>query len=869
VRTTRPQRHVRQNEFGRLSFLLPTAVPALLVAIALTATATSSTVGTSASSADIVISQVYGGGGEPGSIWTGDFVELTNRGSEPVDLAGWSVQYAPPRERSWGVTRLSGLVPPGGKYLIAEAGGRNGTTRLPTPDVTGSIDLGATSGKVALVRTSKALHCVASCTTVEGVRDFVGYGSADDAEGRPAPPLSTTTSIVRRDTTVPGDGERASTIEDDPGGPAGVGSGPSSSGGSPRGVPDVDGEGGVDSGNNAADFVVATPAPPGGQGDPAGRTARVADIQGRSHMSPLAGRLVTAVPGVVTAVGRTGFWMQDPEPDDDPATSDGLFVFTGTAPRVQSGDTVRVAGTVTEYRPGGAAGIDNLTTTELIRPTVSVDAGAARRPVPVVIGPGGRVPPGQVRTDAPGDVEASGLFAPTANALDFYESLEGMLVRVNDPVVVGPTSRDGQLPVIGGGAGTPRTTRGGLRLTPTDPNTERVVLDDLLAPLPVANVGDRLTGAVDGVLDYGAGDFRVQVLTTPGIRGGRIKPESARAAKPDELTVSSIDVSNVAPTGQRTRLRQLATTVARTLHAPDVLVVEEMPDDDGRTYDTEVGAEKSWAALIAAIEEAGGPRYDYRQIDPVAGRDGSGAENRRVGFLFNPDRVTFVDRGPGDATKETAVTSEDGEVALSLSPGRVATGTPAFRNTRKSLAGEFRFRGRAVFVVGNHFDSGRDDEPLFGRTQPPHRDSEQQRGSQAAAVRQFVDTLLDADPDAAVVVVGGIGDTEGSSTLGLLTAGGALDDLAAKLPAADRYSVLTEGNAALLDHVLVSRGLGGSTVDVVHAQSEFAERWSDRDPLLGYLLMPAAPETEEEDAADEPRRPRRSSSESPSAPATP
>ncbi|MFI5953545.1 lamin tail domain-containing protein [Cryptosporangium sp. NPDC051539] len=848
----RPQRHVRRGPFAKVlrqpSFLLPSAVPAFLVAVALTATATSSTIGTASTPADLVISQVYGGGGEPGSIWTNDYVELINRGDEPVDLAGWSVQFAPPRNRSWAVTALSGRIPAGGRYLVAEAGGRNGTTRLPPADVKGSIDLGSTSGKVALVKNTAPLHCVASCTTVEGVRDFVGYGNAEDAEGRPAPSLSSTTAAIRRDIKV-SSGRGTSSIEDDPGGPAGVENDQNPQ----NGIGGLSSAGGIDTNDNSADFVAATPSPPGGQGDTAGRTARIADIQGRSHMSPLAGRLVTSVPGVVTAIGRTGFWMQDPEPDDDPSTSDGLFVFTGTAPRIQSGDTVQVAGTVTEYRPGGSAGSDNLTTTELIRPTVSVLSNAARRPVPVLIGPGGRTPPSAIRTDAPGDVEGNRLFAPSLNALDFYESLEGMLVRITDPVVLGPTSLNGQLPVLPGGAGSPRTKRGGLRYTPTDPNTERVLLDDLLTPLPVANVGDRLPGPVEGVLDYGGGDFRLHVLTTPGSRSAKLRPETAPVPKPGELTVAGINVGSVNLTGEPEPVRQLATTVVKSLRAPDVLAVEEMPDDDGRTYTDQVSAVRGWTALVNAIRSAGGPSYAYRQIDPVAGRDGSGAENRRVGFLYNPARVAFVDRGTPDSTTATEAQLIDGEPGLTLSPGRIATASPAFNDARKSLAGEFRFRGRTVFVLADHFVTTNGDDPLFGRVQPPHSPSLQQRGSQAAVIRGFVDSLLRLDPDAAVAVVGGISDAENSATLGLLTGGGVLSDPAARLDPADRYSTLVEGNAMLLDHVLVSKSLSASRVDVVHAQSEFAARWTDHDPIVGYLVVPAAsrPPGPEPDATPE------------------
>ena len=95
--------------------------------------------------------------------------------------------------------------------------------------------------------------------------------------------------------------------------------------------------------------------------------------------------------GVVTAKTGNGFWFQDPQPDDDPATSEGLFVFTSSAPTVSVGDAVTVKGTVAEFRPGGSGGTDNLTTTEITNPTITV-TGTAAVPAPTIVGPGGRVP---------------------------------------------------------------------------------------------------------------------------------------------------------------------------------------------------------------------------------------------------------------------------------------------------------------------------------------------------------------------------------------------------------------------------------------------------------------------------------------------
>jgi predicted extracellular nuclease len=793
----------------------------LLVAAALTASATA-TVGTSSEPTGLLITQVYGGGGTPGSTWTSDFVEITNRGTGRFDLSGWSLQYASAQGERWSVTPLSGSVPPGSRYLIAEKTGPAGGSRLASPDRNGTIDLGTSSGKVALVHSVDPITCRASCRDADGVRDLVGYGDADDAEGHPAPELSPTTAAIRRDV-------RASAGNADPGGPDGM----EATAGS------IATAGGLDTDDNVLDFVAATPAPPGEGDQSLARTARIAQIQGRSHVSPLAGQVVTAVSGVVTAAGRTGFWMQDPYPDDDPATSDALFVYTGTAPRVDSGDTVRVAGTVTEYRPAGASG-DNLSTTELIRPTVSVTSGAVRRPVPVLIGPGGRMPPAQVRTDAPGDVETSRVFGPAVNALDFYESLEGMLVRVVKPVVTGPAGGSGQLVVLPGGTGSPKTTRGSLLATAHDPNSERIVLDDLLAPLPTANVGDHLPDAVDGVVDYADGEYRVAVLATPDVTGGRLRPETARTPDPDVLTTATIDVGAVDLTGADDSLRRLAAGVVDTLLMPDIVAVGNVPDDSGPADDHVVRAVRGWSALVDAIAEAGGPTYQYRQVDPNNRQDGNGS-NRRVGFLYDPARVTFTDReasGPA-ATNGTAVARKHTKQAgLTRSPGRVAPADPAFAGSSKSLAGQFEFRGQTIFVVANQFATNSADQPAQGRQQPPKRPSEQLRKSQATAVSGFVGQLLAADPDVHVVVLGGLADPAPAA----LTTGGHLVDLTARLPTADRYSYLAEGNAELQDHLLVSPALAGpdSAAKVIHAQSEFAVRWSDHDPVVGNLVVPGA-----------------------------
>ena len=152
----------------------------------------------------LVISQIYGGGGNSGATLKNDFIEIFNPGTQPVVVTGWSVQYASAAGTTWQVTNLSGSVPPGAYYLIQEAAGTGGTISLPTPDATGSIALAASAGKVALVNSTTALSvgCAAAASSASVV-DVVGYGSTSTSSGTDcassAPVLSNTTADLRGD----------------------------------------------------------------------------------------------------------------------------------------------------------------------------------------------------------------------------------------------------------------------------------------------------------------------------------------------------------------------------------------------------------------------------------------------------------------------------------------------------------------------------------------------------------------------------------------------------------------------------------------------------------------------------------------------
>ncbi len=156
-------------------------------------------IGVSYLPAQVVISQVYGGGGNAGARLKNDFIEIFNRGSVAQDLSGWSVQYnSAVGTTDWLTTNLPKVTLQPGQYLlIEEAAGTGGTVDLPTPDVAGTLAMSASAGRVALVSSTVALSG-ASCPTTASYVDLVGYGpTAACSQIAPAPILTNTTAAAR------------------------------------------------------------------------------------------------------------------------------------------------------------------------------------------------------------------------------------------------------------------------------------------------------------------------------------------------------------------------------------------------------------------------------------------------------------------------------------------------------------------------------------------------------------------------------------------------------------------------------------------------------------------------------------------------
>jgi uncharacterized protein len=428
---------------------------------------------------------------------------------------------------------------------------------------------------------------------------------------------------------------------------------------------------------------------------------------------------------------------------------------------------------------------------------------------------------------------------------------------VNDPVVVGPRNSFGEILVLaddGAGAAV-RTTRGGIVVRDVDANPvgdyssgdfnpERVMLDDLFLPTPPVNVGDGFTTAATGVMTYDFANFKIAVTSALTAVDNGLEREATRAPFDWEIAVATYNVENLDP-GDGPAFARHADLIVNHLSSPDLIAIEEIQDNDGPANTTVTDATLSWQMLVDAIAAAGGPAYEFRQIDPVDDQDGGEpGGNIRVGFLFRTDRgLTFIDRPGGGSTTPTAVVDTPSGPQLSFSPGRVDPLNPAFNSSRKPLAGEFRMHGKKVFVIANHLSSKGGDDPIFGRFQPPVRSSEVARHAQAQVVNDFVDDIVEADPDANVIVLGDINDFDFSQTVQILE-GGVLSSLMHGLPQPERYSYVFEGNSQVLDQILVSDNMlasFGIDYDPVHVNSEFADQASDHDPQVARLDLRGRP----------------------------
>jgi predicted extracellular nuclease len=518
--------------------------------------------------------------------------------------------------------------------------------------------------------------------------------------------------------------------------------------------------------------------------------------------------------------------MQDDLGDGLDCSSDAIFVFTDQFPEVLPGNMVEVDGKVVEYFVGKPED-RNLTITEISEPKIRVISQNSRLPEAVVIGYGGRRIPDKV-------IDDDGLmkFDVETDGIDFYESLESMLVQVNTGVVAGPRNSYNEVTIISLDTVQSETDEqiGVLLLKEDDANPERIILNLNSSNTDAVNLGAGLNQKILGIMDYSYGNYKLNVF-------GRVNfnepdfPRGDVVQETEKLTLVSYNLENLSLNDESARFKDIARQITDSLKTPDILVLHEVLDDSGVEDDGTTSAELTISKIIDEIAARSAVEYAYSQIDPMNNQDGGipGGNIRSI-ILYREDKGIFLDENPDNNY-------------FSTNPRLIEEGHWRFAGTRKPLAALFEKDGVPFVVIAVHLTSRNADSPLFGNLQPIEKPEELERNEQAALVNQFASRFLGRFPDTRVIVAGDVNDDPWSRTVELMEET-SLVDLGRKVNASDRFSYILDGNALQLDYIFTNPvpGLDDEFL-FLHLNSvlDYTLQISDHDPVIGFIELPVSP----------------------------
>jgi predicted extracellular nuclease len=772
---------------------------------------------TFASSSTVVISQVYGGGGNAGGVYTNDFIELFNLSSNPQTLTGYSLQYGSGTGNLGSAANQRFDLPtitiqPGQFFLIEAAAGANTFDPLPTPDVPGSgLALGGGNGKIALVSNTTPLNCGNNTTpcTSSSIVDLVAYGStATGAEGNNPAGNTANNQGVRRNNPC------------------------------------------IDTDNNGVDFSVVTPAPrnsasatvscgssttptpseepspteeptpitptatlaPGVCPTPPATLMEIGEIQGTGLVSPVAGETRT-MRGVVTAdlqgaSGMNGFFIQDPDGDGDANTSDGIFIYVPSANAawftfdVEVGDYVQVTGRVTEFQ--SQTEIDNVT---------AISKCGADPSLPTIT---------PVALSLPESFDGE------------LEQYEGMLIEINQALTVSQNyflGRYGQLTMSANGRLHnptnlyPAGSQDALDLM--DENARRIIiLDDARSgqnpnPIPYIGIdntvraGDTTTSPIVGILDQGAinsdtsiVDYRIQALDSSSITFSRDNP---RTAAPDlqvgDLKVASFNVLNY----------------YTTIDQSGAQCYPGMVQGDCRGADSAAELERQSAKIVAALAAIDADIVGLIEIEnngDVAINDLVNKLNAEVGAGTYATVATAAGiggsspvNGGGDTIKTAFIYKP---ATVNLVGASVALDDVRFAQSRAPLAQTFEHiaTGEQFSVIVNHFKSKRCDDATGAESDQGDGQGcwVPLRVSQAQALLDFVTTIQNNTNDDDVLIIGDLNSYGMEDPILELTSNGIINQVS-KHAGATAYSYVFDGLAGYMDHALSTSSFDSSVLD--------------------------------------------------------
>jgi 5'-nucleotidase len=744
----------------------------------------------------VLIDEVYGGGGNSGAAFDQDFVELWNTTDEPVDLDGWSIQYAS-ATGTWAngaQTNLTGSIPAHAHYLVGEALGTNrDLADLPAPDATGTIAMSGTGAKVALVQSTTRLGCSGTaCAAVPDVVDLVGWGSGVTswAGAAPAPATTNGTSIARDD-------DHSNTADNGADFTAGAPSPANSTGGGQTPDPDP------------------TPTP----GTPGEDTHTIAQIQGSGAASPLVGQTVTTT-GVVTAAyptgGLNGYVIQTPGTGGaidltEHAASDAVFVFSSaTVGQVSVGKTVQVTGTVSEFNglteltvsgaqnvavlpdaapvtpatvawPGTAAQRESLesmlyapgafTVTNAYAANQYSEVGLAAGDTPLIQWTDAARPGSPEAAAIKADNDARGVVLDDGSTLNFLSAANSGLtppyVSLDDPVRVGAAVTFTEPVIVD-------YRNDAWKLNPTHQVTasgpKPVTFEHTRTAAP-ENVGGDLKLATFNVLNY---------FTTLGADFGGCSYYADRQGNP--ITVNSCPGNGPRGAWDAANLKRQQDKIVAAINAVDADVVGLLEIENSATLGEP--KDEALATLTDALNAAAGSHVWAYVPSSSELPDAAEMDVISNALIYKPAAVERV----GDAR------------AL----GTLSGAGEAFDNAREPIGQEFApvAGGEPFFVVVNHLKSKGSAGPWPGDadTGDGQGASTESRVRQATALRDWVGTVT--EPGEAVALIGDFNSYTQEDPLQVLYAAGYTD--AASHLSDGQYSYSFSGLSGSLDHVLLN-----------------------------------------------------------------
>jgi uncharacterized protein len=562
------------------------------------------------------------------------------------------------------------------------------------------------------------------------------------------------------------------------------------------------------------------------------------DIQGCSHVSPFEGQKVNGIIGVVTHKAANGFTMQSITPDDLFCSSEGIFVFTKNYPSVMVADLVSVNGQVEEFTIGNEDD-HNLTQTELIQTDYSVIQTEYALPEAIVFDDLFKnIPETTIENDEMSQ------FDPSEDGLDFYESLESMLVEIKSGIVVAPRNDYGEITVL------PEpyinsnliSKQGPILITKDDANPEKVMVKLPTSDHDPVNAGDWVETPILGVLDYSYGNFKILAFS-PLVITSIKQEENQFEAISDGLTIATYNLENLSPLDKNNKYSEISKQIVKILHSPNILVLNEVMDNSGSVDDGVTKADQTIKKLISAIQKAGGPDYSYSDTPPGNNQDG-GMEggNIRTVLLYREDMGIRLEENNAGVN---GIKYKEGKYIVGSNPMLIGEFSSNFDGTRKPRIWLLNQNGLQFIVIGVHLTSQGASSPDWGNQQPPQKPEEIQRIEEARSINEQIKKDFLQNPNIPIFIAGDMNDLPWSGTIAALEN----EDFVSAVDhqsAAENYSYIFEGNAQELDYIFINKNLASNVLQArfVHVNSylDLSEAVSDHDPMvIEYRLDQSAP----------------------------